>query len=373
MTRVLIIEKRMTHYRVPLYEKLRALLAERGIELLVGYGPAHASEVSRNDAGALTWATDVPTRYLLGGRICLQSFGAAARTCDLLVVTQENKLVSNLLHQFLPTRYQVALWGHGANLQGNPRSLAERWKRLVSRRADWWFAYTDHTLPLLEQTGFDMHKVTVVGNSIDTSALAQWCAQSQADGQLQLRSQFGVAPQAFVGLYLGSFYPEKRLDLLFDAALEIRRHIPAFELLMAGSGPEQHLVDAFSQQNPWCRPVGQVRGKQKSDALIASDVILNPGAVGLGILDAFVAGRPMVTTYSSRHGPEIAYLTQGTNGEMTEQTVPAYVEAVCRLHDDRARYQRMSQKALHSAQTCSIDAMAERFAAGIQQALQRAT
>jgi L-malate glycosyltransferase len=239
MTRVLIIEKRMTHYRVPMFEKLRTLLADRGIELLVGYGPCHASERSRNDAGALDWATHVPTLYLAGGKICLQSFGAAARTCDLLVVTQENKLVSNLVHQFLPTRYKVALWGHGGNLQGDPHSLAEKWKRFVSRRADWWFAYTDFTLPLLEQSGFDMRKVTVLGNSIDTRELTALCAQSEAEGQEVIRTRLGVPRRAFTGLYLGTFNQEKRIDFLLEAAQDIRLRIPDFELILAGLAPSR--------------------------------------------------------------------------------------------------------------------------------------
>lgn len=373
MTRVLIIEKRMTHYRVPLYERLRVLLANRGIELLVGYGPAHASEVSRNDAGALTWATDVPTRYLLGGRICLQSFGAAARTCDLLVVTQENKLVSNLPHQFLPTRYKVALWGHGGNLQGNPHGLAERWKRMVSRRADWWFAYTDHTLPLLAQAGFDPRKVTVLGNAIDTEALQGLCAQSEAEGVDALRARLGIPLQAFTGLFLGTFNAEKRVDFLLEAAVEIRRRLPQFELILAGSGPEQAAVDQFCRAHAWCHPVGQARGRLKSDVLIASDVILNPGMVGLGILDGFAAGRPMLTMRSPRHSPEIAYLRAGVNGEMTEPEMSAYVDAVCRLHEDSARRARMASAAKVSAQTYSIQAMAERFATGIQLALQSGT
>lgn len=373
MTRVLIIEKRMTHYRVPLYERLRALLAERDIELLVGYGPAHASEVSRNDAGALAWATDVPTRYLLGGRICLQSFGAAARSCDLLVVTQENKLVSNLLHQFLPTRYKVALWGHGANLQGDSRSLAERWKRIVSRQADWWFAYTDHTVPLLEQTGFDTRKVTVLGNAIDTETLQGLCAQSEAEGVEALRTRLGISRQAFTGLFLGTFNAEKRVDFLLEAAVEIRRRLPQFELILAGSGPEQAEVDRFCTAHAWCHSVGQARGRLKSDVLVASDVILNPGMVGLGILDGFAAGRPMLTMRSPRHSPEIAYLRPGVNGEMTDPDISAYVDAVCRLHEDGAQRAQMGRAARDSAQTYSIQAMAERFATGIQLALQTST
>lgn len=369
MSRVLIIEKRLTHYRVPLYEKLRALLAARGIELLVGYGPPHVSELSKNDVGTLDWATDVPTRYLADGRICLQAFGAVAETCDLLIVTQENKLVSNLLHQLRPTRYPVALWGHGANLQGDPGSLAERWKRWVSRRADWWFAYTDYTLPLLDAIGFDRSRVTVVGNAIDTQALQQCCEASEAEGQAALRGRLGIDPEAFTALYLGTFYAEKRLDLLFDAALALRQRVPGFSLILAGSGPEQAQVEAFCREHPWSRLVGQARGRLKSDVLVACDVLLNPGAVGLGILDSFVAGRPMLTTHSRRHGPEIAYLSPGVNGEITEQTVDAYVEAVCRLQAQPEVYARMAARCRASARTYSIDAMARSFADGIGQCL----
>ncbi len=370
MSRVLIIEKRLTHYRVPLYDKLRALLAARGIELQVGYGPPHASEVSKNDGGTLDWATDIPTRYLAGGRICLQSFGATARACDLLIVTQENKLVSNLLHQLWPTRYPVALWGHGANLQGDPGSLAERWKRWVSRRADWWFAYTDYTLPLLDAIGFDRARVTVVGNAIDTQALENCCQASEAEGQAALRARLGIASDAFTALYLGTFYAEKRLDLLYASALALRQRIPGFSLILAGSGPEQAQVEAFCRAHPWSQLVGQARGRLKSDVLVACDVLLNPGAVGLGILHSLVAGRPMLTTYSRRHGPEIAYLTPGVNGEVTEQAVGAYVDAICRLQAHPEVYARMAAQCRDSARTYSIDEMARCFADGIVQCLQ---
>lgn len=370
MTRVLIIEKRMTHYRVPMFEKLKARLSGQGIELLVGYGPCHASERSRNDAGSLDWAVDVPTRYLADGRICLQSFGKVARHCDLLIVTQENKLVSNLAHQFFPTPYKVALWGHGANLQGDPDSWQEKWKRFVSRRADWWFAYTEFTLPLLERAGFDMRRVTVLGNSIDTDELSQLCRQSEADGQADIRTKLGLSPGAFTGLYLASFSPDKRLDFLFDAATEIRRRIPSFELIVAGSGPEQARVDSFCQQHSWCHSWGQARGRLKSDLLVASDVVLNPGMVGLGILDSFVAGRPMITTRGARHSPEIAYLDNGVNGLMTDQSVSAYADAVCHLYMEHDIYDRMSKNCLQSARTFSVDEMARRFATGIGNCLQ---
>jgi len=91
--------------------------------------------------------------------------------------------------------------------------------------------------------------------------------------------------------------------------------------------------------------------------------------VGLGILDSFALGIPMVTTDCKIHSPEIAYLESGRNGIMTSDNLEAYVVAVeSLLRDDQLRKQ-MASTCIEDAQRYSLENMVSNFREGILKAL----
>jgi glycosyltransferase involved in cell wall biosynthesis len=366
--RVLVVQRRLTHYRIPFFESLRRRLADDGIELVLAHGQGTAEEDSKADVGHLEWALPLPTRYLAGGRICWQPFTRAANGCELVVITLENKLVCNLAEQFRRTGRRVALWGHGANLQGDPRSWRERFKRRVARQADWWFGYTQLSMPLIAQSGFPAERVTILNNAVDTSQLRTQFEQVDPQRLARLRESIGLAGGA-VGAYVGSLYEEKRLPFLLAAAQAVRARVPGFELIVVGSGPQAGLVRAFCAANPWAHYLGPRHGQDKVDTLALADVMLNPGLVGLGILDGFICEVPMVTTDCGLHSPEIAYLESGVNGVMTADDEAAFVDAVVRILAEPAHAQALRQGCADSARRYTVDEMAERFSAGVRAAL----
>ncbi len=366
---VAIVQRRLTHYRLPLFEQMRSRLQATGVRLRLLHGEGTPAEASKHDAGALDWAERLPTHYGPGG-LCWQPFAQRTRGCDLVIVTQENKLLNNLPPLLNPWRRQrLAFWGHGANLQsGNPHGLAERFKRWTTRRVDWWFAYTELSAELVRRTGFDPARITVLNNSIDTGALAAQVAQARDEGRAALRARLGVGDGP-LGLFIGSLYPDKRLPFLLDAARALRERLPGFELAVAGAGPLADLVRAAATPGSGVRYLGPVKGQAKADWLVAADLMLNPGLVGLGILDAFVAGLPMVTTDCGLHSPEIAYLEDGRNGLMTPDDAAAYVAGCAALLADAPRLQAVRAAAEASGSRYSVEAMAQRYCDGIAAAL----
>lgn len=367
--KVLIVQRRLTHYRVALFEALRHELANRDCELLLAHGDATAEERGKNDGGLLDWATRLPTRYFLGGKLCWQPFQKILTGVDLLVVTSENKMIYNLAAQYWHHSYKLGLWGHGANLQGNPSSLRERFKRRVATRADWWFAYTDMSLPLIERTGFPNERVTVLNNSVDTAELAAMRQRVSPEATERLKHDLGLAGQ-HVGVYVGSLYAEKRIEFMLDAALKIHDTLPSFEFLILGSGPQQALVERFCENNTWAKYLGVRKGQAKVDAMALANVMLNPGLVGLGILDSFVCGVPMVTTDCGLHSPEIVYLNNHENGLMTANTIDAYVAAVVGLLADDGAVARLRAGCEASGRKYTIENMASNFADGVVRCLE---
>ncbi|MFY9509562.1 MAG: hypothetical protein WAQ05_01135, partial [Rubrivivax sp.] len=170
---VTVVQRRLTHYRVPLFEQMRQRLDADGIDFRLLHGEATAPEAAKHDAGHIAWAETLPTRYLLDGRLCWQPFMHRAAASDLVVVTQENKLLNNLLAIASPWRRPaLAFWGHGRNMQApQPDGARERFKRWTTNRVDWWFAYTALSADFVRNDGFPAARITVLDNSIDTGEL----------------------------------------------------------------------------------------------------------------------------------------------------------------------------------------------------------
>ena len=368
--RVVCVQRRLTHYRVPFFEQLRLKLTERGIDFALVHGQAAPSELSRKDGGHVPWALEVATHYGLGERVCWQNLAHHLAGCDLVILTQENRLLYNLLATSLRHPSRLAFWGHGRNFQSaHPAGLRERFKARLARRVDWWFASTDLSARHVVELGFDADHVTAVNNAVDTSELQASCAVvSDADvTALRARWQLGDGP---IGLFIGSLYADNRIDFLIAAAGELVQRVPGFRLIVVGAGPAAGLLRELAATRPWLHAVGARLSHDKAVCLRAARLMLNPGLVGLGILDSFAAGLPLVTTDCGLHSPEIAYLDNGVNGVMTRDNLPAYVQACAHLLSDSAAWQEMAGRALASAGEYTLDDMTERFVLGIQAALQ---
>lgn len=367
--RLLIVQRRMTHYRVPFFKVLKRKCSEVGISLHLAHGDGTPAEMAKADSGSLEWAHHLRTRYFLDDRVCWQSFRNLISGVDMIVVTQENKLLYNLVPQFLEGRRRFALWGHGANLRGNPTSIRERFKKRVSRCADWWFAYTEMSVPLIEKSGFSRERITVLNNAIDLSEMAADLAGVTPEEQAQLRIQLGLSGNR-VATYVGSLYAEKRLEFMLEAASRVRKCVPDFEFIIIGDGPQRSLVEAFCEANRWAKYVGAKMGRDKVHLLSLAHVLMNPGGVGLGMLDAFVCGLPMVTTDCGLHGPEIAYLNCHGNGLMTDNDMGAYAATVSSLLNSEVQLHQMRAECFRSAKCYSIDNMAANFVDGALRCLE---
>jgi len=367
--RVLIVQRRLTGYRVALFEKLREALALQAVDLHLAAGRGTQDEEEKRDSGRLDWARPLPTRYYMGSRLCWQPLGHALDGSDLVIVAHENKLVYNHWLVLRPRRFRLAFWGHGRNWQAREGGWArERFKRWEARRVDWWFAYTQRSVRAIEESGFPQERITNLNNAIDTHALralGDTVSQQELDSA---RRDLGWA-ESPVGVYLGSLYREKRLGFLLEAAGHIRNRLPKFRLLMIGDGPEREIVARFAAEHDWVLWRGALSGREKALNLLLGDVLLMPGLVGLSILDAFALERPMVTTAWRFHSPEIEYLEDGTNGLIAPDNPMAYAESVAALLTDRKRLARLRSGCRESAAVYTLEAMVSRFADGIRSAL----
>ncbi len=373
MKKVIIFQYRLLHYRLALFKLLREYCAQRGIDLHLVHGRATRREAARKDEGSLPWAHKVENRvWEVGERdVIWQPFPDTLRDADLVIVMQENRILSNyplLFKRVLLSGPKVAYWGHGANFQSNaPAGLREQWKQLMLTRVDWWFAYTEMTVEIVERGGYPRERITCLDNAIDNEGFQSNLAAVTEDHLDLLRRQVGGSR---IGLFCGSLYPEKRLDFMIEAGDRIYANLPDFRLVVIGDGPSAGDIHAAAKSRPWMRCVGVRKGLEKAAYFRLANVIFNPGAVGLHVLDAFCSGIPMATTYEAQHGPEFAYLKDGHNGVITHGNPEVYAQRVISLLTDSAEYDDLCSGAREAAGRYSLQNMVERFADGMERCLQ---
>jgi glycosyltransferase involved in cell wall biosynthesis len=359
---VLFVTAILTHYRESFHVLVRDMLAERGIDYRLVQGTPLPHEAAKADTIQLDWSTTIPSRGIgPGGRALLwQPALRLMRGADLVVVTQENRLLLNYVMQVMPRwlRPRIGFWGHGRNFQArDPRSRAERWKRFWATRCDWWF-------------GFPEERITVFNNAVDTGALQRAAAALDPAETAALRSRLEIVGDT-VAIFVGGLYPDKRLDFLVAAGDRVRAQLPDFTLIVVGGGEDREKLDGLAASRPWLIVAGPRFGAEKAALMQMARLFLMPGLLGLAVLDAGVMGLPVVTTRYPWHSPEIAYLRDGETGVIVDawENAGAYADAVIALLGDEAKRGAMAAAARRHAGGFTIEAMAARFAEGVAAAV----
>ena len=374
MRSVVILQHRLLHYRIELFERLRAECAKRDIKLDLVHGKASKKEKIRSDEGSIPWASEVKNIYLniAGIDLLWQPYPRHLRNSNLIVLMQENKQISNYRWIFgrLWSKRKVAYWGHGRNFQSSaPSGIREYWKSWLIGKIDWWFAYTEMTSDILTGSGYPVERITVLNNAIDSAGfkgdLASWL---ELDVKRE-RDLLGLSPSSRVGIFCGSLYPDKRIDILLESADLIRKQVGDFHLLVLGDGPSMPQLKEASESRPWLHLLGVRKGREKALYFRMSDVMLNPGLVGLHIVDAFCAALVMFTTEGAKHSPEVVYLKHMRNGVITADSAEAFGQAVTSVLLDKSLLASLKSASLAESNLYTLDNMISRFSDGIELAL----
>lgn len=366
--KVLIVQRRLPHYRVSFFERLRTQLAEESIRLSVTYGSPAPWERRRADQGELTWGIPQQAHYVGFSQSHCIWFGLPTELIsqqDLVILPHESALLDThfLLSRLNRSHAKLALWGHGRNFQ-HRSYIRDYVKRRMLRKVAHYFAYTELSAQVVIDQGMTADHVTVIQNSIDTNQMAAWRVSVTAEEQRRKLQELGLRGTQ-VGVFLGSLTREKRIPQLLDASLRLRKRFPDFELIVIGDGPIRRPVQEFAERHPWMCWLGVAFGREKAVLVSLGHVLLNPGMVGLNLLDGFSLGLPMVTTDCGIHSPEIDYLDHGRNGLMTPNSLEAFVEGAASLFAHPTKRQALVAACLLDAGSYTIENMVQRFASGI--------
>lgn len=374
MTRLMIVQPYVPSYRVNFFRDLRSRLAVSGVELTLVAGRPQGSARSRSDeAGA--GSVDVYLRqraYAVGGRSLDVRFLAehVRRTRpDLVVLEQAVKNLEAypvLARSVLGLGASVGMWGQGRTFSTRQKKVTAAAKDWLTRRTDWFFAYTREGAEHVMRGGYPTDRVTVLNNTIDTEALRLDLESVRDDELDEFRMAHRLTPGR-TALFLGGVDPDKGIDFLLAAAERAHEAMPDFRLVIAGAGSSMDEVRRRQASGSPIVHVGRVEGHAKALALKSADLMMVPQWVGLVAVDSLVSGAPIVTTRHASHSPEFGYLVDGRNALVTDHSIAAYASGVRSLLEDVDHRAALAGQAREDSRAYSLDGMVSRFTEGVLQ------
>jgi glycosyltransferase involved in cell wall biosynthesis len=365
----------VSEFRRAFFRRLEADLGAHGVALVIAHGAPYSRDQSaRQDAVRLEGAVRLAQRsvWVAGRPLVHKRLGPLVRSSDVVVVDQALRnleLYPLLLRQLTGRGPTVAMWDHGRTYTKPQSSLERSLKYALTRRARWFFSYTDGGARAVTEHGFPQERVTSVQNAVDTTALSE-AYERVSDRHLRgVRDQYGLTPGR-TGLFVGALSASKRIPFLIEAAEEIAGRLPGFRLLVAGTGQERELVQQAAARTPVVVPVGQVFGARKALLGAASDVLLMPGLVGLCAVDSFVLRTPVITTRWPWHAPEFEYLEHGRNAVVAPDDPTRYAAAVVDLLSSPEALDSMRRECGKDALRYTVEDMSLRFTNGLLRLLE---
>ena len=167
----------------------------------------------------------------------------------------------------------------------------------------------------------------------------------------RIRTELGLAPDAEVVVYTGTFEAYQGLDLLFSAARHVMAQRPGARFVLAGGRPDQIAAARARTQAAGLARVVVFAGQRPAEEiplfLDAADVLVSPRSIGtntpLKIYQYLRSGRPIVATRLLTHtqvlDDEVAILTAATAEGFAAGIVLALTDTGrARAVGDRARH-----------------------------------
>jgi len=319
--RIVFIQRQFSHYRKALFDELskhyRIFLLHSGVDSTIKEEKAdYAIKVKY-----CKYWKKVTNVYLF-------VFSDLIRIKPQIIVHEANPSILSLPLVLLfckITGAKIVLWGHGYNRKRNfnPYKCFTDFIRFVFlKAADAVILYDLVTKSFFEKY-FLSKKLFVAQNTIDTRNLLLLEKKLERIGKDKIKAELGFEKKYNL-VYVGRVIEEKRpADLLKILKLLINKiETKDICLHIIGDGPLKENLEKDSialNLNSHVIFHGAIYENDKlSKLLFASDLMINPGYVGLNVNHAFCFNLPIFTFSKGEsgpfHSPEVVYVKHGKTG-----------------------------------------------------------
>jgi glycosyltransferase involved in cell wall biosynthesis len=232
------------------------------------------------------------------------------------------------------------------------KALAKTLEAEILCQADRLVAVSDAMRDYAVSCGVPVDRIAVLPNGVDTVRF-----HPEVDGQ-PVRERYGLSGKPVIG-FVGSLKPWHGLEFLLDAMEPIRARCPDVVLLVVGTGPGLHDLQARVAREGFAGQIilaGRVAHNDVPAYLAAMDLTVAPYIAQEGfyfsplkVVESLAAGRPVV---APRLGQLTSLVCDGVTGLLYPPSDPvAFADKVAGLLLDRPRRQAMGLQAVAAART----------------------
>ena len=191
-------------------------------------------------------------------------------------------------------------------------AIVRETRHIFSNLVDAHINYLDEARALHASYGVPSEKVFVTANSPDTDEIFRVLKKIETEGR--------VDHHPFRLLHVGRLVKWKQVDLLIQAAVELKKKFPKTELEIVGDGPEMAALQAQVRDADAEDYIHFSGGIYELEALgkisLGAGIYVLAGMGGLSINEAMCFGKPVICSVAD--GTEKRLVKEGMNGHYFE-------------------------------------------------------
>lgn len=351
MINVLLLYPKMLFYKIPIFNGLSSYLYKRGFNLIV-------------------WAQEIEIKTCPVEFTSLEEQTFSFKSYREVLKKHEISIVVNILFRSNPgylfylysifyAKYvnkKVVFYGHGVNLESN-RKIDHTIINLMHLLFDRLILYTPREVNYLWK--INRNKVSVAYNTLYFNNRLRNIERNES----QIKTKYKIAFDKIV-LFSGRIQSRKKLEVTIDFFISNNEQLSNTGLIIIGSGLSDHLKNKINSVNNIIY-LGPIYDPEiMAEIFYMSDIYTIPGHIGLGIVEAFYWGLPVITM-NVKHAPEVYYLKNAENGFIVEDEVE-YKKRMLELLNDENLLEKMGHTARETYENeANIIKMYEGFLHGI--------
>jgi glycosyltransferase involved in cell wall biosynthesis len=348
-------------YRLPFFRLLKKRFSDRFTIFAGTSGFAPKSKTAAQDPDLITSVRSIP---LFNRRFIWQSGRFLKRLqADVLIANFNLRILSN--YPILITRWILRkpsiLWGHVTGRS----SLTTRFGFLQYIFAKVMICYSETQCELFRQL-HPRSKITLI--AAPNSCVFQSDCYHIARNEEEIHDI----------IYVGRLISDKKPQLLLEAYLQAKAQglLPSHvRLILVGSGPLESDLKQRAQATPFHDSVvflGYISDiNQLREIYSRAFCTINPGYVGLLLIQSYAFGIPVFSSRDEAHSPEIeAHYRLNFGGFFESNSVESLTDTLRHAWQNRSEYRRRQTEVIEYVRThYTYEGMADGFEKAVQIAL----
>jgi glycosyltransferase involved in cell wall biosynthesis len=253
---------------------------------------------------------------------------------------------------------KLTFYGHGMNLKYRDSLFIRSCYNFMYLLFDKIILYTPNETELF----WPLHrqKISIAYNTLDLMDREKIKPSLSAD---RFRKKHDVKHEKLV-LFCGRIEERKKLKILIDLFADKKINGSTGLVIVGGGLPDEDSEKIGRSGNIYY--LGPVYDKiEISQVFNACDIFCIPGHIGLGLVEGFYWGLPVLTTGLSFHAPEIYYLKNGYNGFLLKDAN----ELMMKINELTSNNKLLKVLSGNARQTYLEEAPVNRMLAGFYKAL----